>query len=163
VEQRAAPSDPRVARARVAADQLRTTLLAALETAIKEQGPARAIGVCQSIAPALAKGLSRDGVTIGRTSHKLRNEANAPKPWVEPLLKKMIALPADQRGPLTTSLPGDALGVVLPIATAKPCLACHGTAIAPEVATAISTQYPRDQAVGFSEGDLRGVFWVEVR
>jgi hypothetical protein len=41
---------------------------------------------------------------------------------------------------------------------------CHGPRemIADEVQTALSAHYPEDRAVGFSEGDLRGWFWIEV-
>jgi len=30
-----------------------------------------------------------------------------------------------------------------------------------EVLAAVTATYPKDQAVGFAEGDLRGWFWVE--
>jgi hypothetical protein len=41
------------------------------------------------------------------------------------------------------------------------CLICHGENLAPDIATRISEAYPSDKATGFSEGDVRGVFWVE--
>jgi hypothetical protein len=41
------------------------------------------------------------------------------------------------------------------------CLVCHGETLAPEIAAQIAAQYPEDQATGFADGDLRGVFWVE--
>ena len=59
-------------------------------------------------------------------------------------------------------LPAGRLGVVLPITTGAVCLRCHGKSIAPEVSSAIRAAYPNDQATGFDEGDLRGVFWVEL-
>ena len=38
----------------------------------------------------------------------------------------------------------------------KPCAACHGTNIAPEVKAKIAELYPDDAAVGFKPGDMRG-------
>jgi len=40
----------------------------------------------------------------------------------------------------------------------EPCLACHGETIAPDVAAAIRTHYPKDDAVGYKLGELRGAF-----
>jgi hypothetical protein len=60
------------------------------------------------------------------------------------------------------SVPGGTSGYVEPILLQSPCLACHGDALAPEVAARIGELYPEDRAVGFQVGDLRGVFWVEL-
>jgi hypothetical protein len=51
-------------------------------------------------------------------------------------------------------------GYVEPIRVKSMCLTCHGATLAPEVASRIAELYPEDQATGFGEGDLRGVFWV---
>jgi hypothetical protein len=40
------------------------------------------------------------------------------------------------------------------------CLACHGTTLAPEIATAIAREYPQDAATGFETGELRGAVTV---
>ena len=44
------------------------------------------------------------------------------------------------------------------------CEACHGEreSIDPDVLKTIEAFYPEDRATGFSEGDLRGWFWIEV-
>ena len=44
------------------------------------------------------------------------------------------------------------------------CLKCHGPKeqILPEVRDALARDYPKDQATGFQEGDLRGWFWLSV-
>lgn len=44
------------------------------------------------------------------------------------------------------------------IPTGKVCLTRHGDNIAPELKQKISALYPRDQATGFREGDMLGVF-----
>lgn len=52
-----------------------------------------------------------------------------------------------------------------PILTDKMCLQCHGspiTQILPATLTSISKAYPGDKATGFSEGELRGIWVVEM-
>jgi hypothetical protein len=46
------------------------------------------------------------------------------------------------------------------IPAAKICLTCHGTNLDPALAAEIDSLYPGDKATGYSEGDLRGAFWV---
>lgn len=123
------------------------------------QGPVEAIAACRLRAPEIAKALSRDGVRLGRTSHRLRNPSNAPPDWVSPILDAYVANPAD-RTPRTTALPDGQSGYVEPILTQPLCLACHGKVLAPDVSARIKELYPEDEAVGFEVGDLRGVFWV---
>jgi hypothetical protein len=159
----AVPSDPRFVRARTAAEELKRQLTGAVEAAVAAGGAAGAIDVCATTAPTLTAALSGSTLTIGRSSARLRNPANAPRPWVQPLLAELERVPAPQRGPRTVELPDHTLGVVLPIVTGKLCLQCHGTDVAPDVRAALERRYPKDQATGYREGDLRGVFWVEAR
>lgn len=146
-----------------AKDAMFSRLFAALGEAMAkpapEGGAAGAIGVCKEQAPKIAQAVAREkGVMIGRTSAKLRNPANAAPVWAASLLADQ---PADAR--LAANTDGS-LGVTLPIKLAASCLACHGNpdTIDPAVKAAIAAKYPKDQATGFKEGDLRGWFWVEV-
>jgi hypothetical protein len=43
---------------------------------------------------------------------------------------------------------------------AKPCLACHGAKISPEVAAKLDDIYPEDKARGYGAGDIRGAFTI---
>lgn len=155
--------DPRLARARAAAEALRGQLLAAVQGAIAARGVAGAVDVCHATAPVLTAAASTPTLAIGRTSARLRSTDNAPRAWVRPLLDELVKASPQERGPRTTLLPDGALGVVLPITAGQPCLQCHGTDVAADVKAAIAKHYPKDEATGFREGDLRGVFWVEVR
>ena len=119
-----------------------------------------AIAVCRDAAPALAARSSGDGVRVGRTSHKLRNPRNAPQPWMEPLLGHYLEEP-DARAPRSVSLEAGRAGYVEPIYVQAPCLACHGQALAPEIAERLAELYPDDRATGFEIGDFRGLFWAE--
>jgi hypothetical protein len=44
------------------------------------------------------------------------------------------------------------------------CASCHGPAdrISPSVRTLLAERYPGDRAVGFTNGEIRGWFWVEL-
>lgn len=146
-----------------AKDAMFTRLFAALGEATSKPGPdggtAGAIGVCKDEAPKIAQTVAREkGVMIGRTSVKLRNPANAAPSWAVGVLNDQ---PAEPR--LAANTDGS-LGVTLPIKLAANCLACHGSleTIEPAVKAALAAKYPKDQATGFKQGDLRGWFWVEV-
>jgi hypothetical protein len=128
------------------------------------RGPDRAIDVCRVKAPQIARQLSTGGLEIGRTSHRLRNPNNTPRPWVRPLLDAMREVKPEPGSVRTVELRGGkALGVVQPIFTQPLCLTCHGKQLAPPIAAAIKRAYPGDRATGFAAGDLRGLFWVEVQ
>lgn len=125
-----------------------------------EKGPPHAISVCKTEAPAIAAALSVDGVKMGRTSHRLRNPANAAPDWVKPILASYLDEPG-KIAPRVAALPGHRAGYVEPIVLQPLCVACHGETLASAVAAQIERDYPDDQATGFAVGDLRGVFWVE--
>ena len=134
-------------------------LMGALKSGL-QQGPDQAISVCQKKAPEIASGLSIDGVEMGRSSHKLRNPDNAPPAWVSPVIEAYLADEAFIM-PVALSAGEGRMGYIEPIRLkAAPCLMCHGETLAPAIAEKIDVLYPDDQATGFKEGDLRGVFWV---
>ena len=134
-------------------------LMGALKSGLQE-GPDQAIEVCKVKAPKIAAGLSTDGVEMGRASHKLRNPNNAAPAWVQPVLEAYLADEAAVH-PVEVAAGEGRMGYVEPIRVkAAPCLMCHGENLAPAIAEKIQALYPEDQATGFSEGDLRGVFWV---
>lgn len=142
-----------------AKDALMTKLSGRLVEAIQKDGPAAAIDVCKSEAPAIAENVKREfKVDIGRTSFKLRSSMNPSPDWATEFVK------ARADTPRLVSLPNDALGVFLPIRLQKKCLLCHGPEdqLADDVKSALKLQYPNDQATGFHEDELRGWFWVEV-
>jgi hypothetical protein len=150
-----------VEQARALAAQFKGTLQEALMEGLKE-GPAATIGACAILAPELAAELSRNGVRVGRTSHRLRNPANRGTAWVQPLLQEYR-----QSGPGAPSravrVDESTIGYVEPLYVSRACLACHGEHVSQDVLAQIREVYPEDQAVGFREGEFRGVLWVEIR
>jgi len=157
----AAPSDPAEERAVAAVSALKVGLKKELEQAMAAGGIDNAIGVCRDRAPALATGIAKKyEVQVGRSSHNLRNPSNAPRAWVKPILAEWLKAPATERKPRVVSVTKSVVGYIEPIATGAFCLSCHGD-VAPAVRTKIMAAYPNDQATGFKEGELRGVFWAE--
>lgn len=125
-------------------------------------GPAEAVAVCREQAPQIAAALSVDGVSMGRSSHRLRNPANAPQDWLAPVVAG-FADGTTGLAPRVVDIADGRTGYVEPIVAQPLCLTCHGTDVQPELAARIAELYPDDAATGFAAGDFRGVFWVEYR
>jgi hypothetical protein len=151
--------DAEVVRARGAEALMpfKQQLMQALQQGMAE-GVVAAIDICRVQAPAIAEGLVGQGVTLGRTSHRLRNPANAPEPWQQQWLNYYLG--SEDRVAGVTDLGDGRTGYVEPIVTAPLCLACHGSDLSADVTAALQLHYPDDQATGFQGGDLRGIFWV---
>jgi hypothetical protein len=134
-------------------------LQAALKAGLAES-PVAAIDVCKLRAPAIAAGLTLDTASVGRSSHKLRNPANAPAPWMQEAIDHYLTQPSDLE-PVTVQLEDGRIGYAEPIVTQPVCLLCHGENLSPVVVTKLEQLYPADQATGFRAGDFRGIFWAE--
>lgn len=134
---------------------------------MKAGGPVKALNVCQVKAPQIAAEKSgKDGWTIARSSHKLRNENNVAdaftKAAIEEFLarqakgekaEKMVKLAITEEGGKKT------FRMVKAIPTKGVCLSCHGsTTVKPATEAALKALYPNDKARGFAPGEMRGVF-----
>lgn len=124
-----------------------------------ERGPVAAISACRVEAPSIASSLSTDGVVMGRSSHKLRNPGNAAPEWAALALDAYVTGRATD--PIVVEQASGRVGYVEPIMVQPMCLSCHGRTLHPDVAARINELYPDDAATGFSDGDFRGIFWVE--
>jgi RND family efflux transporter MFP subunit len=152
----AVEAPPPAAAAAVAA--LRDALGAALREALA-RGPEAALDACRDAAPRLAAEAARPGVRVGRTSHRLRNPANAPEAWLLPWLEA-YRRGESQRPFQTVDLGAEGTGYVEPIHLAPLCATCHGENVDAALLEAIRARYPDDEAVGFRVGELRGLFWA---
>jgi hypothetical protein len=152
----------RLVRAEQAAQALQGQLKTALTGAIAQGGPVAAIDVCATMAPSIAKALSVDGVTVGRTALRLRNPASVTPAWLGQTMEGWAKAPAAERQPTHRTLEDGRFVYAAPITTQPVCLTCHGAAVADDVKAAIAARYPKDEATGFAEGDLRGAVWVEL-
>lgn len=136
-------------------------LLQTVQHAIKAGGPEQAVEACRQLAPGIAAAHSQSPWTVGRTALRLRNPANRPDAWERQVLEDFVR--RQQAGEELAQMSASAVvegefRYMKAIATGEPCLACHGTAIEPELAALIEQRYPNDQAQGFRPGELRGAF-----
>lgn len=144
------------------------TLQTALQSAMKEGGPVKAIEVCKDVAPHVAADLSKDGWTIGRTSQRVRNPASLPDAYEQAALANFLVRLDDGEKPdtlakaeIVTENGHKTFRMVKAIPVAEVCLTCHGTDIKPPVQDALDKLYPSDTATGFKPGDIRGIFTVK--
>ena len=139
---------------------LKKNLKKALTTGL-EHGPVEAISACLVEAPKVAEAASSGAIKVGRTSQKLRNPSNAPKPWMQPFLRLYETDP-EQREPGVVLIDDNTVGYVEPIFLQPLCVTCHGAELAPDLQAKLKELYPSDQAIGYAPGDFRGVFWAEL-
>jgi hypothetical protein len=161
-----APSELRYAAAEAESTIafLQRRLAGRLKAELDRAGAASAVAVCRDSAQIMtADAAAAWGIRVGRTSHRLRNPGNAPRPWAEPFVAAVDSgAKASEVKTLLVDL-DDRVGVLQPIATTAVCLQCHGDpdSLAPDLVAVLREAYPQDRAVGFAEGDLRGFFWAE--
>lgn len=141
-----------------------------LKKALKEGGPVKAINVCKEIAPSIADEQSKvHNMNVARTALRVRNPDNAADDYERKVLEEFVKRIEAGEDPMKVAkaeIVTDADGKktfrfmkAIPMGE-KPCAACHGTNIKPEVSAAIKEQYPQDEAVGFKPGELRGAFTI---
>jgi len=178
-EEQAVPADPAAAlevsaeelgRARAAVNAMGAVLTSTLLEELEKGGPGRAVQVCSEVAPALAAEQSSNGLAIRRVSLKARNPADRPDEYERSVLEAWAARLEEGQSPEesaeTVLVDGRAvLRYMRPIMVIAPCLTCHGdpAALAPELKAELKERYPKDEAIGYAEGDLRGAFTVTVQ
>ena len=141
------------------------SLQASLREAIHDNSVDFAIDVCAHLAPEIAAAHSKEGWLIKRVSDKNRNPANvADSAELEMLAQFVSATPPDSVGRWGQSPDGLVYQYCKPIKTGPLCLNCHGAPDNPAagVKKSLTELYPHDRAVGYAEGDLRGIFVVKV-
>lgn len=142
------------------------TLGSNLTQKMKNGGVVEAIPFCNVMAYPLTEQMSEKyNVSIKRTSHKIRNDINMPTVEESKIIDGYLQL-AKEGKPIKPSIEIDKSGkphFYAPILLQKKCLACHGTIgdnITMESDSIIKSYYGNDKAIGFKEGDLRGVWSI---
>lgn len=132
-------------------DTLRNTLL----NAISEKGFPGAVEFCNTAALDLTTIYASEGIQIKRTSDEMENE----------ILKEYVKLKQEKKE-LTPIVKQDSLNnhhYFKPILIQAMCLNCHGekeTQIKPDTWEMIQKKYPKDAAINYKEGDLRGLWHI---
>jgi len=161
-------SDAEIADAKTAIKQFAGALQTELKAAMKAGGPVAAIGVCNTQAmPITAQVAKQHAMQLSRVSLKNRNPANAPNDWQASVLKSFESQKSAGKditklawSETVTVDDSQEFRFMKAIPTGEPCLKCHGTELAPDVAQALAGLYPEDHATGYSVGDIRGAFVV---
>jgi len=156
----------RLAESRGIVKEFQGDLKRELTAALQAGGPARAIEVCQVRAREIAKALAeKTGFRVGRTSSRLRNPRNSPDPWEKKVHQDFEARAT--KGQDVSNLEHhevvDVQGkkvfrYMKAIPMADLCLPCHGERLAPDAEPKIREAYPKDRAMGFKVGEVRGAF-----
>lgn len=159
---------------RQAIARLKKTLAKRLMRAMKDGGPSAAMEVCAGKAQPLTAEVNRalpQGVTVKRTSVRVRNPANAPTEEEGKVLRWFASThgkPGAPRFKSSVSNPGPGKPAVHhyyePITVMGLCTRCHGPVdkLAPEIKSILAKRYPKDAAIGYKSGDLRGMFHVTI-
>ena len=136
-----------------------------LMNAINTQGTEKAIEFCSTKAIVLTDSMSiAFNASIKRVSDKPRNPINMANDnetaFINELKQKISK--GEKMTPKFTESDGKITGY-FPIETNAMCLQCHGSKdleIKPNVLKKIAQLYPKDQATGYKENQIRGIFVV---
>lgn len=153
------PSEAQQQSMLAAKDELFSKLSGRLMEVTATAGPVAAIAVCKNEASQIAENVGRSrGLKIGRIGVRLRNPNNQPPSWAVAMTE--IKMDKPQFVSLTT---GEA-AALLPIKLQAQCLMCHGprSQIPAPIQEQLAKLYPGDEATGFTEGELRGWFWIQM-
>jgi hypothetical protein len=133
---------------------------------MKMGGTAQAIPFCNIEAMPLTQQLSaKYNVAIKRTSNKLRNQKNKPTERELEIINNYHKLISDNKEimPIVEVDINNIKHFYTPIIVKANCLVCHGKPdefVTMKTDSIIKSLYPNDKAVGYNEGDLRGIWSI---
>jgi hypothetical protein len=140
-----------------------------LTAKINSGGPSEAIPFCNLEANSLTEQMAEKfNVSIRRTSNQLRSCSNEPS-------NREAAIISDYEQLLNAGKPiapiieidkNNKKHFYAPIKVQSNCLVCHGKineTLSVSTDSIIKLFYPFDKAIGYSEGDLRGIWSIEFK
>ncbi len=146
---------------------LMKSLGSTLKAALKAGGPEQALTACHTAATPLTQEVSNKypDARVSRISLKPRNPSNEAKGQDEEVLKEWQKMLEEKGEKPTDTVVRNSDTVVFyrPILIKNVCLKCHGDpkTFSDALRVKLAKLYPRDRAVGYSLGELRGAFRVE--
>lgn len=154
------------------ATNLVITLKGELKAAMQHGGVEDAISICHLDALSITDSVAQNSsfnVSIKRTSNRVRNPLNAADPYEQLALDLFLELESnDDELPefYIQKLTEDGqvqYNFYKPMVMENLCLICHGdeNMRAPTASRIIGELYPDDQAVGYKEGDFRGLIRIK--
>jgi len=133
---------------------------------MKAGGPELAIPFCNTQASPLIKELEEKySVVIKRTSDKIRNPKNKATSREREIIDsyKNLIGNNEKLAPVVELDMNSAKHFYTPIVLKSNCIVCHGKPgedIAEQTIFLLESLYPADMAIGYKEGDLRGIWSV---
>lgn len=133
---------------------------------MKMGGTVQAIPFCNIEAMPLTQQLSeKHNVTIKRTSDKLRNQKNKPTERELEIINNYHKLISSKQAvkPIVEVDSNNKKHFYAPIILKANCLVCHGKVeefVTVKTDSIIKSLYPNDKAIGYNEGDLRGIWSI---
>jgi hypothetical protein len=135
----------------------------------KDPSGLEALAFCSAQAEEITKKVNTqlpNGVTVRRTALRLRNDKTNKADDIDIKVMESYEKALAEGKTIAKSVKvvdtGDTYRVYKPLLTQKVCLKCHGANIDPKIAEGLKHAYPNDKAIGFKEGDLRGVIVAEI-
>jgi hypothetical protein len=151
-----------VMQGKIIAQVSANALSSELNSALQQGGVSGSINHCNLEALPLMDSLSSlYHATIKRTSIKVRNQKNAPTVSEREVLKQLEGNPT--QGSITRMEQDGKLHFYAPIFIQSFCLSCHGkveTDISKGDHSLIKALYPNDEAIGYTTGELRGMWSI---
>lgn len=132
---------------------------------MKEGGVAQAAPFCNAHAAEITNDFAiKSGVEIKRTSHKLRNDKNAPNKREQEIIDSYLSQKPEELKPIVEKNTDGSIQFYAPIKLMDKCTVCHG--ILGETMEAkndsiIKVLYPNDKAIGFKPGEIRGIWSIK--
>jgi len=160
----------KVAEARQTADGLMQSVRGVLVELVKDGKFAEAADACSTMAQEMTKNHAEDkGIKVYRVSLKYRNALNRPNKLEKRQLKifdKQAAentLVKDYYEVVKSGNQSELL-FMKPVVVQEMCLKCHGSdsQIPADVKKILTANYPKDKAIGYKAGDVRGAISVRI-
>lgn len=145
------------------------TMSTQLKQAIEAGGVPNAVQYCNVAAYPIADSLSKIyNAVIRRVSDKPRNPANAMNAREQAVFNQFKAKWGGDQSlkPIVEQLANGEVAFYAPIALQTLCTNCHGKlgeTLQPENYAVIQQLYPNDQAIGYAEGNLRGMWSIVMK
>ncbi len=128
-----------------------------------------ALDFCSSKAEEITKSINDklpEGASVRRTALNYRNKNNAPDP-IDQGIMEVFKKAADEHKLTPQNIikieDGNYTRYYKPLLTKAVCLKCHGTEVSDDLKNLIKEKYPNDKALGFKNGDFRGVIVSRVK
>lgn len=160
----------KVAEARQTADGLMQSVRGVLVELVKDGKFAEAADACSTMAQEMTKNYAEDkGIFVRRVSLKYRNALNRPDKLEKRQLRKFDRQVLENKpvGEYYEVIKSGNKGELLymkPVVVQELCLKCHGSdaQIPADVKKILAANYPKDKAIRYKIGDVRGAVSVRI-